>query len=197
MNSQSKPKPIQIRLPQELEDSLRVVANKTQSTLNSVVIDCLQENLPAAHPLEQAAMTGVSPFLLEKSQLHRSALDRLNRYEEAVQLQLGVLLQVAGILNTQASLARRMQDSLVRGFSVQVPEDSSGEPPHIPSREGTISLELLKYIDASMVVKNIQMLKALRKQASLYQYDAVGEWDAVKELLKRLADIEATGGTEG
>lgn len=197
MNSQSKPKPIQIRLPQELEDSLRVVANKTQSTLNSVVIDCLQENLPAAHPLEQAAMTGVSPFLLEKSQLHRSALDRLNRYEEAVQLQLGVLLQVAGILNTQASLARRMQDSLVRGFSVQVPEDSSGEPPHIPSREGTISLELLKYIDASMVVKNIQMLKALRKQASRYQYDAVGEWDAVKELLKRLADIEATGGTEG
>lgn len=197
MNSQSKPKPIQIRLPQELEDSLRVVANKTQSTLNSVVIDCLQENLPAAHPLEQAAMTGVSPFLLEKSQLHRSALDRLNRYEEAVQLQLGVLLQVAGILNTQASLARRMQDSLVRGFSVQVPEDSSGEPPHIPSREGTISLELLKYIDASMVVKNIQMLKALRKQASRYQYDAVGEWDAVKELLKRLADIEATGATEG
>lgn len=197
MNSQSRPKPIQIRLPQELEDSLRVVANKTQSTLNSVVIDCLQENLPAVHPLEQGVLSGVSPFLMEKPQLHRNALDRLNRYEEAVQLQLGVLLQVAGILNAQASLARRMQDSLVKGFLVQVPEDSSGEPPHIPSREGTVSAELLKYIDASMVVKNTQMLKAGRKQASRHQYDAVGEWEAVKVLLKRLADVEATGGMEG
>lgn len=197
MNSRSKPKPIQIRLPQELEDSLRVVANKTQSTLNSVVIDCLQENLPAVHTLEQGVLSGVSPFLMEKPQLHRNALDRLNRYEEAVQLQLGVLLQVAGILNAQASLARRMQDSLVKGFLVQVPEDSSGELPRIPSREGTVSVELLKYMDASMVVKNTQMLKAGRKQASRHQYDAVAEWEAVKVLLKRLADIEATGGMEG
>lgn len=197
MNSHSRPKPIQIRLPQELEDSLRVVANKTQSTLNSVVIDCLQENLPAVHPLEQGVLSGVSPFLMEKPQLHRNALDRLNRYEEAVQLQLGVLLQVAGILNAQASLARRMQDSLVKGFLVQVPEDSSGELPHIPSREGTVSAELLKYMDASMVVKNTQMLKAGRKQASRHQYDAVDEWEAVKVLLKRLADVEATGGMEG
>lgn len=197
MNSQSRPKPIQIRLPQELEDSLRVVAYKTQSTLNSVVIDCLQENLPAVHPLEQGVLSGVSPFLMEKPQLYRNAVDRLNRYEEAVQLQLGVLLQVAGILNSQASLARRMQDSLVKGFLVQVPEDSSGELPHIPSPEGTVSVELLKYMDASMVVKNNQMLKAGRKQASRHQYDAVGEWEAVKVLLKRLADIEATGGVEG
>lgn len=197
MNSQSKPKPIQIRLPRELEDSLRVVANKTQSTLNSVVIDCLQENLPAVYPLELGMLSGASPFLMEKSELRRSALDRLNRYEEAVQLQLGVLLQVAGILNAQASLARKMQDSLVKGFRVQVPEDSSGEPPHFPSREGTVSAKLLQYIDASMVVKNVQMLKAARKLASRHQYDAVGEWEAVKVLLKRLADVEATGGTEG
>ncbi len=197
MNSQSKPKPIQIRLPQELEDSLRVVASKTQSTLNSVVIDCLQENLPAVHPLELGAVSGVSPFLMEKSELYRSALKRLNRYEEEVQLQLGVLLQIAGILNAQASLVRRMQTSLVNGFPVQVPEDSSGELPHMPSREGTVSSELLKYIDASTVVKNMQMLKAGRKQASRHQYDAVGEWEAAKVLLKRLADVEATGGREG
>lgn len=197
MNSQGRPKPIQIRLPQELEDSLRLMANKTQSTLNSVVIDCLQENLPAVHPLELGILSGASPFLMEKSELRRSALDRLNRYEAAVQSQLGVLLQVAGILNAQASLARKMQDSLGKGFRVQVPEDSSGELPHIPSREGTVSAELLKYIDASMVVKNIQMLKAGSKQASRHQYDAVSEWEAVKVLLKRLADVEATGGTEG
>lgn len=197
MDSQSKPKPIQIRLPQELEDSLRVVANKTQSTLNSVVIDCLQENLPAVHPIEQGLLSGVGPYLMEKSQLYCSVLDRLNRYEEAVQLQLGALLQVTGILNAQASLARSMQRSLVNGVSVQVPEDSSGELPHIPSREGTVSAELFKYIDASMLVKNIQKLKAARKQASRHQYDAVGEWEAVKVLLKRLADVEAKGGTVG
>lgn len=197
MNSQSKPKPIQIRLPKELEDSLRVMANKTQSTLNSVVIDCLQENLPAVRRLEGSMLTGVSPFPMEKSRLHRSALDRLNRYEEAVQLQLGFLLQMAGTLNAQASFARKMQDSLVKGFSVQVPEDSSGELPDIPSREGTVSFKTLQYIDASMLVKNIQVLKAWRKQAARHQYDAVDEWEAVKVLLKRLADVEATGGTEG
>lgn len=197
MNSTNKPKPIQIRLPQELEDSLRVVASKTQRTLNSVVIDCLQENLPAVHPLEQSTLNFVSPFLMSKSALHGCALDRLNRYEAAVQSELDVLLQVAGILNAQASLARQMQNSLVKGIVVRVPEDASGELPSIPSREGTVSVELLAYIEASRVVKNIQMLKAGRKQASRYQYDAVSEWEAVKVLLKRLADVETTGGMEG
>lgn len=197
MNSNDKPKPIQIRLPRELEDSLRVVASKTQSTLNSVVIECLQENLPAVTPFELSTVSSVSPFLIEKSQLHRSALDRLNRYEEAVQSQLEVLLQIAGILNAQASLARRMQHSLINGVLVKVPEDRAGELPHIPTREGTISAEMLKYLDASKVVKNLQMLKERRKQASRYQYDAIGEWEAVKLLLTRLADVEAAGGTKG
>lgn len=193
MNSQNKPKPIQIRLPQELEDSLRVVANKTQRTLNSVVIDCLQENLPAVDPLELGMLSGVIHPFMDKHELYRSAADRLNRYEEAIQMQLGVLLQLASTLNAQASLARSMRNSLFNGSLVKVPEDSSGELPDIPSREGTVSMELLRYTDASMVVKNTQILKAGRKQASRYQYDAAGEWEAVKVLLKRLADVDATG----
>ena len=197
MTSKEKPRPIQIRLPQELEDSLRLVASRSKSTLNSIVIDCLQENLPAVHPLELGIISGVSPFPKTIAQLRFEALDRLNRYEAAVQLQLDVILQIASILNAQSSLARSMMDSLVKGYSVQVPEDRTGELPNLPSREGTISAKLLQYIDASKVVKNIETLKAGRKQASRHQYDAVGEWEAVQELLKRLADVESSGGAEG
>lgn len=194
MTSKEKPRPIQIRLPQELEDSLRVVASRSRSTLNSVVIDCLQENLPAVHPLEIGMVSGVSSFPKPKEHLRFEALDRLNRYEAAVQLQLGAILQMASILNAQASLARNMRDLLVKGHSVQVPEDPTGELPNIPSREGTISVKLLEYVDASKVVKHIDALKAGRRQASRHQSDAVGEWEAVKELLRRLADVESLGG---
>lgn len=197
MTSNERPKPIQIRLPQALEDSLRLVASRSKSTLNSIVIDCLQENLPAVHPLDLAVISGVSPFPKTIAQLRLSALDRLNRYEAAVQLQLDVILQIASILNAQSSLARSMSDSLVKGYSVQVPEDRTGALPDLPSPEGTISAKLLQYIDASKVVKNIEALKAGRKQASRHQYDAVGEWEAVKELLKRLADAESSDAAEG
>lgn len=197
MTSHEKPRPIQIRLPQALEDSLRLVASRSKSTLNSIVIDCLQENLPTVNPLELGMISGVSPFPQTIAQLRLNALDRLNRYEEAVQLQLDVILQIASILNAQSSLARSMSASLVKGYSVQVPEGRTGALPNLPSPEGTISAKLLQYIDASKVVKNIEALKAGRKQASRHQYDAVGEWEAVKELLKRLADVESSGGAEG
>lgn len=197
MTSLDRPKPIQIRLPRELEDSLRFVASKTRATLNSVVIDCLKEHLPAVHPLELGVMSGVSPFPKPKEQLRFDALDRLNRYEAAVQLQLGVLLQMAGVLNAQASLARNMRDSLVRGYDVQVPDDSGGNPPHFASREGTVSPKLMAYSDGSATIKNDEVLKAGRKQASRHHYEAVGEWEAVKELLRRLADAESSGGMEG
>lgn len=197
MTSHEKPRPIQIRLPQALEDSLRLVASRSKSTLNSIVIDCLQENLPTVNPLELGIISGVSPFPQTIAQLRLNALNRLNRYEEAVQLQLDAILQIASILNAQSSLARSMSASLVKGYSVQVPEDCTGALPNLPSPEGTISAKLLQYIDASKVVKNIEALKAGRKQASRHQYDAVGEWEAVKELLKRLADVESSGGAEG
>jgi len=197
MISNEKPKPIPIRLPQEVEDSLRFVAGKTRSTLNSVVIDCLKEHLPAINPIELGAMSGVSPFHRPKEQLRVDALDRLNRYEAAVQQQLGVVLQIAAVLNNQASFARNMRDSVIWGFDVQVPGDSSGNPPHFPSPEGTISHRLMAYADGSATVKNNEVLKAYRKQASRHQYDAVGEWGAVKELLRRLADVEASGAAEG
>ncbi len=197
MTSNEKPRPIQIRLPQELENSLRLVASRSNRTLNSVVIDCLQENLPTFHSLEFGMISSVSPFQKETEQLRRDAADRLNRYEAAVQLQLDAILQIARILNDQASLARHMKDDLFQGYSVQVPEDPTGELPNLPSPEGTISLKLLQYTDGSKVVKNIQALKVGRKDASRYQYDAVAEWEAVKELLQRLANAESSGSAYG
>jgi hypothetical protein len=177
-------------LPPDVEDSLRFVARKTRSTLNSVVIDCLKEHLPAVHPVELAVMDWVSPFPEPKERLRSDALDRLNRYEDAVQLQLGVVLQIAGLLNAQASLARKMRDSLVRGHDVRVPDDSSGNPPQFASREGTISPKLLAYIEGAATIKNNEALKAGRKQASRHHYEAVSEWEAVKVLLRRFVDAE-------
>lgn len=192
-----KPTPIPIRLPQELEDSLRFVATKTRRTMNSVVIDCLTEHLPAVNSIDRAVMSGVSPFPKTKKQLRFETLDRLNRYESQVQLQLGVMLQIAAVLNNQASLARNMRDALVKGYDVRVPEDSFGNLPDFPSPAGTISSKLLAYTDGSATVKNNGILNTCRKQASRHQYDAVGEWEAVKELLERLAQVESSGGVEG
>lgn len=185
MNSNIKPKPIQIRLPQEVEDSLRFVARKTRSTLNSVVIDCLMEHLPTIHPLELGLIDGVNPFEQSAQQLRAAAHDRLNRYETAVQLQLDVLLQLASLLNAQASNARSMQDGLRRGFELRVPEDSSGEPPDMRTERG-VSPEILRYLDASRIVKNDATMRAARKQVARHLYEAAGEWNAVKELLKKL-----------
>jgi hypothetical protein len=188
-----KPRPIPIRLPQEIEDSLRFVASKTRSTLNSVVIDCLRENLPPVHPIELALLNGVSPFPKTERQLHSEALDRLNRYECHIQAQLGAILQIAAALNGQASFARKMQDSLLKGFDVRIPEDSLGNPPDFPSAEGTMSAKLLAYIDGSATIKNNEVLKTFRKQASRHQIEAGAEWEAVMELLGRLANAKSSG----
>lgn len=196
MIPEEKPKPIPIRLPQELEDSLRFVASKNRTTLNSVVIDCLRQHLPSIHPIELALMSGVSPFPKTKDQLRFEALDRLNRYESQVQLQLGVILQIAGVLNSQASLARNMRDGLVKQYDVRVPEHSLGNLPELPTPPGTISAKLLAYVDGSATVKNNEVLNACRKQAYRHQYDASDEWEAVKELLGRLANIESSDGVE-
>ena len=192
MTSEEKPKPIPIRLPQELEDSLRFVASKNRTTLNSVIIDCLREHLPDIHPIEHALISGISPFVKTKEELRYEVLDRLNRYESQVQLQLGVVLQIAAVLNSQASLARNMRDALVKQYDVRVPEHSSGDMPVLPSPPGTISPKLLAYTDGSATVKNNEVLNACRKQASRHQYDAGDEWKAVKELLGRLANTESS-----
>lgn len=185
MNSETKPKPIQIRLPQDLEDSLRYVAHKTRSTLNSVVIECLREHLPTVSQLDLAVYDGVSPFNRSEDQLIEDAYGRLGRYQKAVQLQIEQVLQLASLLNAQAANAGGMMGGLLNGAKLKVPENNDGTIPDMQTAGG-ISPEILDYIDASNLLKNETAIRKCRKAMARHQYDAAGEWELVKELLRRL-----------
>jgi len=185
MNSDAKPKPIQIRLPQDLEDSLRYVAHKTRSTLNSVVIECLKEHLPTVSQLDLAVYDGVSLSHQSEDQLSKEVCERLGRYQKAVQLQLDLVLQLASLLNAQAIDAKNMQEGLLNGVKPKVPEDNDGSIPFIQTERGRSS-DFLRYMDASNLLKSETAIRKCRKAMSRHQYDAAGEWEHVKELLRKL-----------
>lgn len=182
----NKPKPIQIRLPQDLEDSLRYAAYKSRTTLNSVVIDCLKEHLPPVSPQDLTVYHGVSPFSQSEEQLFKAAHERLGRYQNAVQLQLDLVLQLASLLNAQASYARNMQRDLQNGLKLKIPDNNDGTMPNMETERGTTSPEILKYLDSSNLLKNEATARKCRKALARHQYDAVGEWEQVKDLLQRL-----------
>lgn len=185
MNSHFKPKPIQIRLPKDLEDSLRYVAYKTSSTLNSVVIECLKENLPTVNELELALYDGLNFCIQSEDQLFKEVYDRLGRYQKAIQLQLALVLQISSLLNSQASHASRMRDGILNGVKLKVPEDNDGKIPDMISESG-ISPEVLNYVDASNLLKSETEIRKLRKEIVRHQYDAAGEWEYIKEVLRRV-----------
>lgn len=185
MNSERKPKPIQIRLPQDLEDSLRYVAHKTRSTLNSVVIECLKENLPTVSQLDLAVYDGVSPFSQSEEQLVRGAHEHLGRYQKTVQLQLELVLQLASLLNAQAISASSMRSELLNGAKLKVPENNDGTIPDMKTERG-ISPDFLNYMDASNLLKSETAIRKCRKGMARHQYDATGEWEQVTELLRKL-----------
>lgn len=190
MNSESRPKPIQIRLPQDLEDSLRHVAYKTRSTLNSVVIESLQDHLPAVSPIDLALNDSVtSLFVRSEDDLAKDAHERLGRYQEAVQRQLDLLLQLTSLLNSQVRHARRMQDGLLkRGVRPKVPEDKDGAMPDTSTERG-IDPEFFSYLEASNLLKSETAARKCRKEIARQQYDAVGQWENVKELLRQLDQL--------
>lgn len=181
-----KAKPIQIRLPQDLEDSLRYVAYKTRSTLNSVVIECLKEHLPTVSQLDLAAYDGVNPFYQSEDQLFREAYGHLGRYQKAVQLQLELILQLASLLNAQAIHASSMRDGLLNGAKLKVPENNDGTIPDMRTERG-ISPDFLNHMDASNLLKSETAIRKCRKAMARHQYDTAGEWELVKELLRKLA----------
>lgn len=185
MNSNNKPNPIQIRLPQNLEDSLRYVAYKTRSTLNSVVIECLKEHLPTVSQMDLAINDGVSPFDQSEEQLFRDAHRRLGCYQEAVQFQLELVLQLASLLNAQVLHARNMQGGLLNGAKLKVPENNDGTIPDLRTERG-ISPDFLNYMDASKLLESEMAVIKCRKAMARHQYDAAGEWEHVKEVLRRL-----------
>lgn len=185
MNSENKPKPIQIRLPQDIEDSLRYVAYKTRSSLNSVVIECLKEHLPTVSQVDLSSYDGVSISYQSEKQLFEDAYERLGRYQQAVQLQLEQVLQLASWLNAQAVLANSMQDDLRKGTKLKVPENNDGTIPDMRTERG-ILIDTLYYKDASNILKNETAIRKCRKEMTRHQYDAADKWENVKEVLRKL-----------
>ena len=191
MNSESKPKPIQIRLPQDLEDSLRYVAYRTRSTLNSVVIESLKEHLPAVTKMDLALSDSVtSLFVRSADEVRKEAHQRLGRYQEAVQRQLDLALQLASLLNAQVSHARSMQDGLLEGgVRPKVPGSQDGTTPDDTRTERGIAPEFFSYLAASNLLKSEVAARSCRKEMARQQYDAFGQWENVKELLQQLDQL--------
>lgn len=150
-----------------------------------MVIECLKEHLPTVSQLDLALYDGVSFCCQSEDQIFRETRGRLGRYQKAVQLQLELVLQLASLLNAQAICASSMQDGLLNGAKLKVPENIDGTIPDMQTERG-ISADVLNYIDASNLLKSEATIRKCRKAMARHQYDAAGEWEYVKELLRRL-----------
>ena len=181
-----KPKAIQIRLPREVEDSLRFVATKTKRTLTSVVIDCLRDHLPHVSSIDFTLLDSSTGHKVTSEEVRAAANERLINYQDAVQLLLGTALQLTASLNAQVASARAMQTDLRRGHSVRVPEGKDGSIPDMRTANGKLSANYLTYLDASAVLQGETANRKLRKLMARHQFDAAALWENIRELLQVL-----------
>ncbi|QPK64117.1 hypothetical protein IVG45_03855 [Methylomonas sp. LL1] len=145
----------------------------------------MKEYLPTVSQLDLAVYDGMSHFYQSEDQLCRDANGHLGRYQKAVQLQLELVMQLASLLNAQAIHASNMRDGLLNGAKLKVPENCDGTIPDMRTKRG-ISSDVLNYMDASNLLKSETAIRKCRKEMARHQYDAAGEWEQVKELLRRL-----------
>lgn len=82
--SDNKRKPIPIRLPSDLEESLRLTAFSSKKTINAVVIESLKQTIPAVQDLSSY-----------------SGDELLHRYSAGLQVELNLLLALCMKINTQ------------------------------------------------------------------------------------------------
>ena len=184
MKSDDKPKPLLVRLPADLDQSLRFVAGKTKRTMNAVVTECLKENLPAVNFADIAGFDGVpAMFARSPEDLVMEAQARLNRYQAAMQLQISTLLEVVGALNAQASSARDVQEQLRTGFVPRIASSVEDLPAPKTAEHGLEAHDLLQHLHSSRVLKAEEFVRKARKIAARHQFEAIAQWEFARELL--------------
>jgi hypothetical protein len=197
MTSELKPKPLQVRLSQDLDESLRFVAAKTKRTMNAVVMECLKENLPTVNMFDMTGYDGF-PALHANSpgNLVREAQARLNRYQAAMQMQISTLLEVVMALNGQVSSAREVQEQLRIGFVPRIAPSAEDIPVPRATKNGLSMHDVLEHLHSSTVLKNEVFVRKARKIAAKHQFEAIAQWEFARELLdlhaKAMAEQSAT-----
>jgi hypothetical protein len=184
MKSEDKPKPLLVRLPADVDQSLRFVAGQTRRTMNAVVTDCLRENLPAVSFADIAGFDGVpAMFARSPEELVTEAQARLNRYQAAMQMQISTLLEVVGALNAQVSSARDVQEQLRTGFVPRIASSVENLPVPKTTEQGLEAHDLLQHLHSSRVVKTEEFVRKARKTAAKHQFEAIAQWEFARELL--------------
>ena len=179
MDAKKEVKPLQVRLPVDVYESLQYVASTRGSTLNSVVIECLRSNLPRTNWTDQALVRDF--YLSERTpEQHReNALENLNLYQSKVLNELSLLGALTQLRLNQVAHTVNIDKTLRKGFQVIQPQDENAAQP--PS-----SLDALFAFNTTGHQKEEQKLSELLKAIARARTEAFIEWDLFNRHLDRL-----------
>lgn len=167
---------------------MRLVAHRKQCTLNTVVIECLMENLPPVSLVDMGVAHGVSFFTQTEQQLVAGISACLERYLKEKQQEISLLGELVILKNQQTQDALAMEKTIRTGGTVKL-ADEEGNHPFEHTEDGKLSPEFLHYLDSSRLRKIEKRVLECSKEMARHQYDALGQWNIMKEKLEMLENL--------
>lgn len=164
-------RPLQVRLPEDLYISLQYFANSSGRTLNSVVIECLNQSLPKVHPLSGAILNG--DVSLYENHL-KNALSSLDEYQEQIHNEISMLSSIIISRAEQAYAALEIAKDLRNGVNVDYYENMSNP-------ESIFSLNPRRHKNAEE--KSISLLKEVYR----CRIESSARWKSFCHSLEKLS----------
>jgi hypothetical protein len=181
MEEKKEVKPLQVRLPKDVYESLQYVASAKGGTLNSVVVECLRSNLPYTTWTDQALVRDFNLVERTPGQHLEAALENLNLYQSKVLNEISLLSAFTQLRLSQIGHTVNIDMHLRKGFPVLPPQAED-------AKELYSQMESLSAIDTNGHKKDEQKVSDLLKAVARARTEAFIEWDLFNRNLKRLND---------
>jgi hypothetical protein len=180
MTANKEVKPLQVRLPSEVYESLQYVASAKGGTLNSVVVECLRNNLPYTTWADQALVRDC--FIAERTpEQHRNnALESLNLYQGKVLNELSLLGALTQLRLNQIAHTVNVEKVLRNAWPVLQPLDDENAEQSRPQMDKLAAANTVGH------KKEEQKLADLLKAIARARTEAYIEWDLFNRHLDRL-----------
>lgn len=187
MQTKKEVKPLQVRLPAEVYESLQFVASSKGGTLNSVVVECLRSNLPETTWIDRALSRDRGHFTRDPVTHSERALDNLDRYKHCVLLEITQLMNLIDLRNTQLHHAINLGNNLRIGATIRKPEELGDR--------GTQELESMAHLEMKDTIghnKAESKLNDLLKSIARARIEAHIEWKLFYDRLDRIKECSAS-----
>jgi ribosomal protein L16 Arg81 hydroxylase len=187
METKKEVKPLQVRLPSDVYASLQYVASAKGGTLNSVVVECLRNNLPYTTWSDQALVRDFYTAERTPEQHRSNALENLNLYQGKVLHELSLLGALTQLRLNQISHTVNIDKVLRNAWPVLQPldsEDAEQSRPH---------MDIFAASNTVGHKKEEQKVADLLKAIARARTEAYIEWDLFNRHLDRLIEAGKKG----